>query len=111
MNSSVSLEQFEYKRSMPAVLLSVAAICIIIALTIRNCGLHPTVFADEWWYSKFSRLAPISGSPYPSYLYLLLFGISRRAVRRAEERELSGRVLHPGRRLKPWQRDCLSGAT
>jgi phosphoglycerol transferase len=58
-------------------LLSVAVICIIIFLTIRNCGLYPTVFGDEWWYSKFSRLAPISGSPYPSYLYLLLFGISR----------------------------------
>ena len=58
-------------------LLSVAVICIIITLTIRNCGLYPTVFSDEWWYSKFSRLAPISGSPYPSYLYLFLFGISR----------------------------------
>jgi phosphoglycerol transferase len=77
MNPFVSLKQLRYKRSTPAVLLSVAAICIIITLTIRNCGLYPTVFSDEWWYSKFSRLAPISGSPYPSYLYLLLFGISR----------------------------------
>jgi phosphoglycerol transferase len=77
MNSLVFFKQLKYKRSAPAVLLSVAAICIIITLAIRNCGLYPTVFSDEWLYSKFSRLAPISGSPYPSYLYLLLFGISR----------------------------------
>ena len=77
MNSLVSLKQLKYQRSTSCLLLSVAAICVIITLTIRNCGLYPTVFSDEWWYSKFSRLAPISGSPYPSYFYLLLFGISR----------------------------------
>jgi phosphoglycerol transferase len=55
----------------------VAVICVIISLTIRNYGLYPAVFADEWVYSTFSRLTPLSGSPVPSYLYLLLFGISR----------------------------------
>jgi len=42
----------------------------------RNAGLQPSVFADEWYYSKMSRLTPLADSMLPSYLYLWLFGAS-----------------------------------
>jgi hypothetical protein len=42
----------------------------------RNFGLQPTVFADEWYYSKMARLMPLHESILPSYLYLWIFGAS-----------------------------------
>jgi phosphoglycerol transferase len=62
---------------MPAILVPAAAILIIVYLTIRNCGLYPSIFNDEWIYNQFSRLGPMSGAPVPSYLFFLLFGTSR----------------------------------
>ena len=41
-------------------------------LMFRNVGLQPIVMADEWYYSSFSRLVPLSEVPLPSYLYLLI---------------------------------------
>lgn len=43
----------------------------------RNHGLHPNVFADEWYYSKMARLLPLAEAIVPSYLYLWLFGLSK----------------------------------
>ncbi|WP_020651815.1 ArnT family glycosyltransferase [Massilia niastensis] len=42
-------------------------------LLYRNLGLHPAIFADEWFYSKMSRLQPLNEAIVPSYLYLWLF--------------------------------------
>jgi phosphoglycerol transferase len=42
-------------------------------LTLRALGTHPAIFADEWYYSKLSRLEPLGESMIPSYLYLWLF--------------------------------------
>ena len=42
----------------------------------RNYGLHPTVFADEWYYSRMARLVPLADAIVPSYLYLWIFGAS-----------------------------------
>jgi len=42
----------------------------------RSHGLAPGVFADEWYYNKMARLAPLSEALLPSYLYLALFGAS-----------------------------------
>jgi hypothetical protein len=39
----------------------------------RALGTHPSIFADEWYYSKLSRLEPLGESMIPSYLYLWLF--------------------------------------
>lgn len=47
---------------------------LLVYLTMRNTGLYPAVFADEWSYSSFSRLMPLADAPLPSYLYLALFG-------------------------------------
>jgi hypothetical protein len=45
---------------------------IFVYLVRRSIGLNPVVFADEWYYSKFSRLTPLGESILPSYLYLWL---------------------------------------
>lgn len=46
---------------------------VFIALIIRNISLYPFVFADEYYYSKFSRLLPFSNSTIPSYLFLWIY--------------------------------------
>ena len=45
-------------------------------LLYRNLGLNPAIFADEWYYSKMSRLLPLSEAIVPSYLYLWAFSAS-----------------------------------
>jgi phosphoglycerol transferase len=54
---------------------SVLAVCAVAFtwLLLRAHGLGPAVFADEWYYSKMSRLLPISDAIVPSYLYLWMF--------------------------------------
>jgi phosphoglycerol transferase len=46
-------------------------------LVERSHGLNPTIFADEWYYSKMARLQPLDQAIVPSYLYLWLFGASK----------------------------------
>ncbi|WP_137175652.1 glycosyltransferase family 39 protein [Massilia sp. HP4] len=41
----------------------------------RNYGLYPSVFADEWYYSKMTRLEPFEVALVPSWLYLWLMRI------------------------------------
>ena len=54
-----------------------AGLCAVLAwLLYRNLGLHPAIFADEWYYSKMARLTPLSESILPSYLYLWLTSFS-----------------------------------
>jgi phosphoglycerol transferase len=53
-----------------------ALLAVLLYLMLRNTGPYPVVFADEWFYSKFARLQPLSESQLPSYLYLKLFGLS-----------------------------------
>jgi len=45
-------------------------------LLSRNLGLTPTIFADEWYYSRLSRLQPLSEAILPSWLYLWAFSAS-----------------------------------
>ena len=42
-------------------------------LLARSLGLYPVVFADEYIYSKFTRLAPLGGAAVPSYLYFWIY--------------------------------------
>ena len=48
-------------------------IVVALLLLYRTMGLFPTVMADEWAYSLYSRHLPFSASPMPSYLYFWLF--------------------------------------
>jgi phosphoglycerol transferase len=65
------------KSLTPATAVLLAATCLLIFLIARNCGLFPSVLADEWTYSEYSRLAPRSQAPVPSYLFFFLFGTTR----------------------------------
>lgn len=51
-------------------ILSAVLVAVLAWLLYRNLGLHPAIFADEWYYSKMARLQPLSESILPSYLYL-----------------------------------------
>lgn len=42
-------------------------------LVFRNMGMQPVVLADEYTYSKFSRLIPYSDANIPDYLYFLIY--------------------------------------
>ncbi|QOY93861.1 hypothetical protein IM543_20385 [Massilia sp. UMI-21] len=57
-------------------LLTLALAAVAWLLYQRNAGLQPSVFADEWYYSKMARLQPLADAIVPSYLYLWLFGAS-----------------------------------
>ena len=57
-----------------AMLLAWSAVCAW--LYARSAGLNPAIFADEWYYSKMSRLQPVAESILPSYLYLWIFRAS-----------------------------------
>jgi phosphoglycerol transferase len=61
------------RRFLPAFALLIAMIGIYAWLKARSHGLNPTIFADEWYYSKMSRLQDFSEAIVPSYLYLWLF--------------------------------------
>jgi phosphoglycerol transferase len=54
-------------------LLCLALAGVFAWLLARNLGLNPAIFADEWYYSRMSRLMPLSEAVVPSYLYLWLF--------------------------------------
>ena len=56
--------------------LFIAGIGLSIFLLFRNTGVYPVVFADEYYYSKFSRLLPIKYSIYPDYLYLAIYRLT-----------------------------------
>ncbi|SFD85677.1 ArnT family glycosyltransferase [Massilia yuzhufengensis] len=64
------------RRDPWALALPFALACIAWFLYQRNFGLQPTVFADEWYYSKMARLMPLQEAIVPSYLYLWIFGAS-----------------------------------
>lgn len=49
---------------------------VFLFLVFRNTGLYPTVFADEYTYSKLSRLLPLSESSIPGYVYLKLYSLT-----------------------------------
>ncbi|WP_342116616.1 DUF7024 domain-containing protein [Pseudoduganella sp. OTU4001] len=51
-----------------------AILAVFVYLLLRNSGVYPMVFADEWYYSQAARLQPLAKSTLPSYLYLALFG-------------------------------------
>jgi len=56
--------------------LYLAAAILFLAFLFRNCGLYPVVFADEYYYSKFSRLLPLAYSTLPDYLYLAIYRLT-----------------------------------
>jgi len=52
--------------------LGASLLAVGLFLFQRNYGLYPSVFADEWYYSKMTRLEPFEAALVPSWLYLWL---------------------------------------
>ncbi len=57
----------------PNTFLIATMIIVAFLLCVRSSGLYPLVFADEYTYSKFSRLLPFSEANIPGYLYFLIY--------------------------------------
>jgi phosphoglycerol transferase len=72
----MTLHASKPQRPIWPLVLTIALAGIAWLLFQRNLGLQPSVFADEWYYSKMARLTPIADAIVPSYLYLWLFGAS-----------------------------------
>ncbi|OEZ56207.1 glycosyltransferase family 39 protein [Duganella sp. HH105] len=53
-----------------------ALVLIFIFLTLRNAGIYPLVFVDEWTYSSNTRMMPLSAAQVPSYLYFKLYQLT-----------------------------------
>ncbi|WP_161985796.1 DUF7024 domain-containing protein [Ewingella americana] len=68
------------KNTLPKIKTNTFFILIIILAVVfliaRNMGLYPTVFADEYTYSKFSRLLPLGDSTLPNYLFLSIYSVT-----------------------------------
>jgi len=75
-SGGLGLTTFERHRKAWALLAGLVLIALVAWLALRNHGLNPTVFADEWYYSKMARLQPLAEALVPSYLYLWLFSAS-----------------------------------
>lgn len=48
-------------------------VAIFLFLVFRNSGLGPSVLGDEWTYSLYTRLLPLSQAQLPSFLYFLIY--------------------------------------
>ncbi|MBV6320424.1 DUF7024 domain-containing protein [Duganella violaceipulchra] len=53
-----------------------ALLLVFCYLFLRNSGIYPIVFIDEWSYSSNTRLLPLSAAQVPSYLYFSLFKLT-----------------------------------
>jgi len=49
---------------------------VFFLLLLKNSGLYPFVFGDEYTYSRYSRLQPLSDSLIPGYLYLAIYRLT-----------------------------------
>jgi len=54
-------------------ILIIGIFILFFGLLIRNTGLYPVVFSDEWRYSNLSRNISLDLASVPSYLFLLIF--------------------------------------
>ena len=73
----MQLYNFHCKANIFRIGCIIATALIFVALMFRNLELYPTIMADEYYYSKFSRLLPLSDSIAPSYLYLAIYRATR----------------------------------
>jgi len=51
-------------------------IVVFFGLLVKNSGIFPFIFGDEYTYSLHSRLLPISESAIPGYIYLSIYRLT-----------------------------------
>jgi hypothetical protein len=69
----MNMENTKISERSAWLLLTTGLAMVLAWLIMRNHGLYPAIFADEWYYSKMARLQPLGEAIVPSYLYLWLF--------------------------------------
>jgi phosphoglycerol transferase len=50
---------------------------VFLFLIVRNSGLYPLIFPDEYKYSVYSRLMPFSEAQIPGYLYYAVYRVTK----------------------------------
>ena len=60
----------------PVTMLLTLSILVFIFLVFRNMGLYPGVFGDEYHYTQFSMLMPLSEAHLPNYIYFPLYRLT-----------------------------------
>jgi len=60
----------------PITLLCALVIVTYLALAMRSAGMYPSVFWDEYLYSRFARFGELQAAPVPSYLYFLTYSFT-----------------------------------
>jgi phosphoglycerol transferase len=68
--------QSRIKHISTPLVLATALLVLLGYLLLRDLGLYPTVFGDEWTYSSFARLSAFKDTLIPSYLYFSLFSLT-----------------------------------
>lgn len=69
------LQRYTPRLSNSALFLT-ALLAVFLYFTLRNVGLYPTVFGDEWSYSSFTRLMPFRDTQVPSYLFYTVYRLT-----------------------------------
>ncbi|EPL9726677.1 TPA: hypothetical protein QEM76_005129 [Pseudomonas putida] len=67
----MSIKQQESPRLIGT--LAFLGVSFFIFLLLKNSGLYPRIFGDEYTYSLYSRLIPFAESKIPGYLYLFIY--------------------------------------
>lgn len=62
-------------RRAPAWLAGALAL-VFLFLFLRNAGIYPVVFVDEWVYSSATRMLPMSEAQVPSFLYYKVYTLT-----------------------------------
>jgi phosphoglycerol transferase len=60
----------------PVSLLLIFCFFVFLFFILRNSGLYPSVFHDEYTHSRAARLLPFNQSPIPGYLYLWIYSFT-----------------------------------
>ena len=63
----------------PEAALAFGMLAVFVFLILRNVGLHPRIFSDEYSYSQASRLVKASTTSTPLYLYYWVYRLTRHA--------------------------------
>lgn len=69
----VSYKNLSWTDGIKKYFLVLSMLTVFFILLIRNFGIYPVVFADEYGYSLYSRIFSLKDSPLPDYLYLAIF--------------------------------------
>jgi phosphoglycerol transferase len=70
----------DYLSRLPRPSFGLAALSVLalafLYMTLRNMGIYPSIFGDEWTYSSAARLEPFSAAIIPNYLYYSAYAVT-----------------------------------